>query len=383
MIEPGTGVLRGALLALVAALMASMAACQQPGTDPEAVSADAPTPPHPGNDRDGAPDSAWTRTLAASLHEIDAQMPGALGVHVRRLQDSTRVDHNADRDWYLASVVKVPVAMAVLEQVAAGELRLDETLVLQETDFVDGAGDLVWQDPGLEIEVGELVSKSVRDSDSVATDMLIRRVGEDHLNRRLRAWVGRGFQPITTILQVRYDVYGQAHPGVVELDSRQIASLRTADAGEPRLRALADLLGEPVDTLDGGGFDALFDAYYDTGRNSAPLSLMADLLQQLDGGEVLPATERTLLLEHMAGITTGASRIAAGLPVGTGFAQKTGTQIRRACNVGIIAPGEPSAVIVAACAEDFEEIGQAERAFAALGRALADSGALDGTGMAD
>jgi len=213
--------------------------------------------------------------------------------------------------------------------------------------------------------------------------MLIRRVGEDHLNRRLRAWVGRGFQPITTILQVRYDVYGQAHPGVLELDSRQIASLRTADAGEPRLRALADLLGEPVDTLDGGGFDALFDVYYDTGRNSAPLSLMADLLQQLDGGEVLPATERTLLLEHMAGITTGASRIAAGLPDGTGFAQKTGTQIRRACNVGIIAPGEPSAVIVAACAEDFEEIGQAERAFAALGRALADSGALDGAGMAD
>jgi beta-lactamase class A len=310
-------------------------------------------------------------------------MPGTLGVHVRRIQDGARVDHNSDRDWYLASVVKVPVAMAILEKVSSGEITLDETLILQEGDFVDGAGDLVWQDPGLEISIGELVGKSIRDSDSVATDMLIRRLGEDHLNRRVRAWVGRGFQPITTILQVRYDVYGQAHPGVADLDNRQIVSLRAADAGAPRLQALAGLLGVDADELDGGGFDALFDAYYATGRNAAPLPLMADLLERLEDDAPLARPQRALLLDQMGSITTGDSRIAAGLPQGSRFAQKTGTQIRRACNVGIVNPGEPSAVIVAACAEDFEEIGQAERAFAALGRALADSGALGESGPAD
>lgn len=319
----------------------------------------------------------WSRALAARVEAIDEAMPGRLGVHVRRLSDDSRFDRGSDRKWYLASTVKVPVAIAVLEQVEAGELSLDQTLVLQESDFVDGAGDLIWQDPGFELSIGDLIGRSVRDSDSTATDMLVRLVGERHLNRRLRAWTGGGFNDITTIIQVRYDAYGPTHPGVARLSNMDLVGLRNADAGEPRLQALADALGVARGELDAEGLDSVFERYYDLGLNSGHLHAFGDLLAALERGELLDAGHTDLLRGHMAAITTGDSRIAAGLPPGTGFAQKTGTQVARACNVGILDPGGDDAIVLAACAEAFEDIGQAEQAFQALGRALAEVGVLD------
>jgi beta-lactamase class A len=319
-------------------------------------------------------DPAWIASLAREVDDIDAAMPGNFGVHVARFGAAAgTLDRGGDRRWYLSSTIKVPVAIAVLEAVDAGRLSLDEELVLAQTDFVDGAGDLLQHKPGARFSIATLLEKSLRSSDSTATDMLIRRIGEDHLNGRIAVWVGDGFGPITTILQVRYDAYGALHPGVAELDNIAIVKLRNAEAGEPRLQALADALGIPRAELPAGSLEAVFDEYYRSGRNAATLSAYSRLLERVAAGELLSSASRRLLLEHMRAITTGDRRIAAGLPPGTDFAQKTGTQLARACNIGIVDPdlGREGATVVVACAEDFDDLSQAEAAFQSLGRALA------------
>ncbi|WP_202841321.1 serine hydrolase [Luteimonas saliphila] len=321
-------------------------------------------------------DPAWVAPLDAAIATIDEAMPGEFGVHVAHFgEQAGTLDRGADRRWYLSSTVKVPVAIAVLEAVDAGRIALDEEIELARSDFVDGAGDLLQHDPGTRLRIGTLLEKSLRDSDSTATDMLIRRIGEDHLNARLADWVGEGFGPLTTIVQVRYDAYGALHPGVADLDNMQIVALRNAEAGEPRLRALANALGVEREALRTDSLQAVFDDYYATGRNAATLPAFARLLQRLVAGELLSRDGTDLLLRHMRAITTGDRRIAAELPPGTDFAQKTGTQLGRACNVGILdaARGTDGATVVVACAEGFDELAQAERAFQALGRALADT----------
>lgn len=329
-----------------------------------------------------AQDSAgpgWPRQLAAAVEGIDAAMPGELGVFVQRLgEPGGRYERGAQQRWYLSSTVKVPVAIAVLEQAQAGRLRLDEQLTLQQTDFVDGAGDLIWQKPGTPYTIAQLLAKSLENSDSTATDMLIRRIGEDHLNARVRAWTGGGFGRLTTILQVRYDVYGALHPGVARLDNMQIVALRQAEAGEPRLQALAKSLGVARSALGQGSMEEAFEAYYRKGDNSATLEAFGTLLQKLVAGELLDEAGTRRVLDHMRRITTGDRRILAGLPRDADFAQKTGTQVRRACNVGAIdaARGARGAVVVVACAERFEAITQAEGAFSRLGTALADAGLI-------
>jgi len=363
--------------AIASALL--MAACQPSGPDPQPrVDADPDTRPDAGAEYTPGDVEAptWLNSLSADIAGIDAAMPGSFGVYVRRLgDDAGSLDMGDDRAWYLSSTIKVPVAIAVLEQVDAGRLSLDDEVELRQADFVDGAGDMLSRRPGERFAIATLLEKSLRDSDSTATDMLIRHIGEVDLNRRIRDWLGRGFGQITTILQVRYDAYGALHPGVAKLSNMDLAGLRHAPDRDGRLDALAGLLAVDRADLGAESLEDVFRDYYETGSNSAPLEMFADMLELLVTGELLSPESTDLLLGHMRAITTGTRRIQAGLG-GADFAQKTGTQIERACNVGIVNPGsvEEGATIVAACADDFGDIGNAEQAFQSLGRALAEAG---------
>lgn len=360
------------LLPLAACLsVLLLGACRQEPPSPVERQAQQQTAPDASNDAGEPP--AWAVALGDEVVRIDAAMPGRFGVHVSRFgPQAGSFDGGEGRAWYLSSTIKVPVAIAVLEEVDAGRLTLDEELVLRAEDMVDGAGDMLQHTPGERFSVGTLLEKSLRDSDSTATDMLIRRLGEDHLNARIGAWAGDGFGPVTTIQQVRYDAYGALHPGVADLAPQQIVALRNAEAGEARLQALADALDVPRSELKADTLQDVFDDYYASGRNAATLPAFARMLERLAAGDLLQDDSRALLYRHMQAISTGGRRIQAGLPAGTPFAQKTGTQQQRACNVGILDPGlgRDGATVVVACAEDFGELAAAEQAFQALGRAL-------------
>jgi beta-lactamase class A len=72
----------------------------------------------------------------------------------------------------------------------------------------------------------------------------------------------------------------------------------------------------------------------------------------------------------MENITTGDKRIKAGLPSNTRFAHKTGTQIRRACDIGMIYPSmEQEPLIIAVCMKDYNRI---EQAFEEMGRVVSE-----------
>lgn len=96
-------------------------------------------------------------SVAAELARIDGEMPGRFGVYIKWLDDGHEVSHRADRDWYLASTIKVPLAVVVLQRVEARELSLDQELVLAEADFVDGSGELLYAEPGTRYTVDELL----------------------------------------------------------------------------------------------------------------------------------------------------------------------------------------------------------------------------------
>ena len=76
------------------------------------------------------------------------------------------------------------------------------------------------------------------------------------------------------------------------------------------------------------------------------------------------------LLADLKFETYDAYRLEAGLPRTARFIHKTGTQLNRACHMGVINPqdGGRRAIIVATCAEGLDEQKQAGRAFEASRR---------------
>lgn len=317
-------------------------------------------------------------SLEERIASIDDETPGRLGVYIKHLASGEEWKHRADRPWYQASTVKVPVAIAVLQLVEEGRVSLDDALTLRESDFVDGAGSLLWTEPGTRHTVRRLLVLSLTESDSTATDMLIRLVGQEELNRRVQASMAPdGFGTITTILQVRFDAYGEIHPDVDQLSNLDFLRLNQVPLGPERYRAFLEKLPDGGDGVNSDGLHDAFERYYERELNSATLVGFGTLLARLHREELLAPSHTEWLLDTMSDIETGDDRIIAGLPGDVEFAQKTGTQVARACNVGIVEPGSEDATVVAACAERYDRLGEAEAAFQALGRAVADEGVLE------
>lgn len=288
------------------------------------------------------------------------------------------MDYNTERPWYLASTIKVPLAVAVLQRAETGEVDFDEEIELTESDWVDGTGELLYADPGSEHTIEELIGHSLRNSDSTATDMLIRHLGENSFNEQISEhMVSDGFGPITTILQVRHDAWSQVHGDAVELTNMDFIDLKTVEPAQ-RYDMVLDKLDIEPDQADAESMEEAFGRYYERGRNTGDLRVFGDLLERLVRGRLLNESNTDKIIEHMLSISTGDDRLKAGLPRDTPFAQKTGTQVARACNVGVLHPRNlERATIITACVAGFDDIAEAEEAFRLIGEALGQTGLAD------
>ncbi len=321
----------------------------------------------------------WPARLEARLVALEAGFDGELGVHVRPLGEQARFGWRDEEDWYLASLVKIPVAVELLARAEAGELTLDEQLVLRERDYVDGAGPTNWAEPGTALTLRELLVPMLTVSDNTATDMLIERLGLEAVNRRARSLVANpeALGPITPLVEVRREAYGQLHPGAHSLTGMDFILLRQVEEDEARLDALAETLGEPRSALELPSLDAAFAAYYASGLNAGRLDAFAELLAAIGEGRALGPAATGELLAIMSATTSGEDRLKAGLGPDIRFAHKTGTQHRRSCDAGIAAYGEGAGerrVVVVACTRGERKVEPAERLLYDIGRAIRESG---------
>jgi len=323
----------------------------------------------------------WQDALRQRIERIDKSTPGQLGIYIKRLDNGETFAHLADRPWYLSSAAKLPIAIAVLQEAQAGKLSLAQELTLEETDKVDGSGKVVWQKAGTPYSVDALLRHMLMESDNTAANMLIRAIGEDTLNARARSYLGsKGFNRITTFTQVRRDVYGELHPAARELSNTQLVQVTAKPLGPPRVEALTRMLSISRDDLHAKTMEDAYAHYYARQFNSAQLSSYGDMLERLVTGQLVSPEHLQRLFADLKYDSHDAYRLEAGLPRTARFIHKTGTQLSRACHLGVINPqdGGRAAIVVATCAEGLDEQREAGHAFEQIGRAITQT-LLEGT----
>ncbi|MBT2772420.1 serine hydrolase [Halomonas sp. ISL-60] len=336
--------------------------------------------------------SAWQGDLTARLQAIEEVFAGRLGVYVQNLASGEAYSWRADDPWYLASLIKIPVAAQVLAERQAGTLSLDERLTLARSDFVDGAGPTNWHDPGTPISIRYLMEQMLTVSDNTATDMLIDRVGLEAVNQRARTMIATSggnpdeIGPISKLVGVRQGVYGELHPDARALGGMDFIALRQHSVSQ-RGQALARVLGVSTASFTQPDYDHAFDAYQATGENVGTLSAFGDLLaslhtvQQRPGMDDVNAEQRQMLLDVMRRTRSGKQRLKAGMGEGISFAHKTGTQQRRSCDAGIAERTSADTVtagpwVIVTCTRGPVAVSAHERALTSVGEALRYSGAL-------
>jgi beta-lactamase class A len=314
----------------------------------------------------------WQADLRQRIERIDKNSPGKLGVYVKRLDSGEAFSHQADQLFYLSSSVKVPIAIAVLQQVDAGKLTLETKAVLMESDRIDGSGDVVWDKPGSSYTIDSLLTRMLGVSDNTAANMLIRTVGEDTLNKTATTLLGRGFVRLTTLTDVRRDVYAELHPDARRLSNQKLVEIAAAKKGPPRVEAVRRALGVPKSALKFKTIDEAYDAYYQRNFNSATLEGYGGMLEQLVRGKLLSAKSTENLFGYMKFGKRGDYRLEGGIPKSEMIIHKTGTQHRRACHMAVINPqqGGAKGIVVTTCASDMDDEKEAGGIFRQVGEAV-------------
>ncbi len=128
--------------------------------------------------------------LKAKIQTLVAQYPQLqAGVFLLDLETRAYLDLNSDSTFASASTIKLPILIALFQDVEAGKVRLDESLTLKSEMRVGGSGDLQYKKPGTQYILLEVAKKMIAISDNTATNMLIERLGGiEALDQRFHSW---------------------------------------------------------------------------------------------------------------------------------------------------------------------------------------------------
>lgn len=105
------------------------------------------------------------------------------------LDTGNYLDVSGDRVFPTASVIKLPILIAFFQDVDAGKIRLDETLVMTRDLVVGGSGYMQDLPVGSKFSALQTATNMIITSDNTATNMIIKRMGGIAvLNQRFRSW---------------------------------------------------------------------------------------------------------------------------------------------------------------------------------------------------
>lgn len=244
-----------------------------------ALSSPAPDPPDPIS-------KTFAAAVDAAAREAGGAVVGASAIHV---ESGRRLSARGGERFQMASVFKVPVAIAALGAVEKGAVRLDEEVEIRRSDRRKfGPLDDEWK-PGMRVTVARMVDVMLVFSDNTAADKLCALLGG---------------------------------PREVEksLASRGVAGVRVS----------LDEKGM------GGAMKKDLAAFESGAENGASPDAVAALLARLFRGELLsrPSTDR--ILDTMRRCATGDRRLRAGFPKGTEVLDKTGSVGRCSNDAGIV-----------------------------------------------
>ncbi|HQU90732.1 MAG TPA: class A beta-lactamase [Pyrinomonadaceae bacterium] len=118
--------------------------------------------------------------LQEKLAALAPEAKGKLGVFALLMEDERSVSFNGSEHFAMQSVVKLPVSMLVMQQVAEGKFTLDQKVKFTTDDLVPSnmRSPLRDKNPkGGEVTVNELIRLALVESDGSACDILTRIAG--------------------------------------------------------------------------------------------------------------------------------------------------------------------------------------------------------------
>ena len=126
------------------------------------------------------------RDLTKAIQKIVDQTDGTWSIVLEDMDSNDKWGWNVDDLFYAASVIKVPIMVAVFLAAQEERLNLRDVVVLKKEDFVGGSGVLQHLTPGTSLTIYDIMTLMIIQSDNTATNILIDLVGSEMIQRVMK-----------------------------------------------------------------------------------------------------------------------------------------------------------------------------------------------------
>lgn len=221
------------------------------------------------------------KDLRNKIHEIISTKNATVGVSLKGIEDQDTLSINGNKNTPLMSVFKFHIALAVLNQVDKGKLKLDQTFFIKKEELLPDTWSPIrdeYPQGNMNLTLDQLLRYTVSHSDNNGCDILLNILGG---TQTVQKFINQqGIKDFT-----------------IKVNEQQMSS---------------------------------FDKFYL--NTTTPLATTA-LLEKFYNGKVLKKETTKYLYRIMVETSRGLTWMKAGLPEGTELAHRTGISSRNDDNM--------------------------------------------------
>jgi len=258
--------------------------------------------------------------LRKQIEQAATRARGDVGVAVKHLESGTEILINADKKFPMASTYKLPILVEIYYQAAEGKFSLDDRVEVMPSDIHIGSGAMValFDPPGIQLNIRNLINMAMRVSDNSAADILLNRAGPENVTQRMKALGLDSIRVDRSTLEMILDQSGLDYAQFGALPARQVRKL--------------------LDSIDAPTAAKADDQFNKTDKDTAKPADMNRLLEMLVKGEIVDRAASDEIIGILKECQTGTARIPGLLPreVAIEVAHKSGTLSGSINDTGIV-----------------------------------------------
>jgi beta-lactamase class A len=262
--------------------------------------------------------AADVSTLKKQIEQVLPRARGEVGVAIKHVESGTEILVNADKKYPMASTYKLPILVEIYFQAAEGRFSLDDRIDVAPSDIHIGSGAMValFDPPGVQLNIRNLINMAMRVSDNSASDILLNRVEADSVTQRMKMLGLDSIRVDRSTLEMILDQSGLDYSQHGALPAREVRKL--LDAIDAATSARAD------------------DQFNKTDKDTAKPSDINRLLEMIVRGEIVDRAASDEIINILKECQTGTARIPGLLPKDTEVAHKSGTISGSINDAGIV-----------------------------------------------
>ncbi|MFT4059777.1 MAG: class A beta-lactamase [Legionella sp.] len=247
--------------------------------------------------------------ISRKIAEIEKKSNSIMGITAIYIEKNKVIQHNSNKRFFMASTIKLPIALAFLHLVDQKKESLNRLIKMDSHNSVPGSGSLyhLFEKKQINISLQQILKYALINSDNSASDALLHAAnGPQFVKKRID---DLGFKNIfinRSILEMLLDTNHVDH-ALLHKPQPVFVWERTFNKTPLKEKKLA------------------WQRFEKDIRDTTTPHDMAQLLVKVYKNQALSKSSTKLLMDIMERCRTGRSRIRGMLPPGIKVAHKTGT----------------------------------------------------------